>query len=172
MVNNVNGINVGCNNQAQNKKEPPYAELFKEHGVSPQEIKQYLDSKGINNPQQLQEALQSGDNPFNDLFAAKGISTEEVQAYEQKNGKPGQNESSNASQPPPPPPGGHGGPPPEILQELQKYGLQPQGSLAADKAAIASAKAQQSQQNGNNGYQTNFLSQQTIQGFKANNNLS
>lgn len=36
-----------------------------------------------------------------------------------------------------------GGPPPEILSELQKYGLQPTGSLEGDKAAIAAAKTQQ-----------------------------
>ncbi|MGD9581093.1 MAG: hypothetical protein AB7V50_06950 [Vampirovibrionia bacterium] len=50
---------------------------------------------------------------------------------------------------------GPGGPPPEIMQQLQQYGLQPQGSLQADLAAINAAKAEQSQNSG----QTNPIAQ-------------
>lgn len=38
------------------------------------------------------------------------------------------------------------GPPPDIQAQLDKYGLQPQGSLQADKAAIAQARLQQNSQ--------------------------
>lgn len=41
-----------------------------------------------------------------------------------------------------------GGPPADIKAQLEKYGLSPQGSLQADKAAIQAAKAQQQAQNG------------------------
>ena len=41
-----------------------------------------------------------------------------------------------------------GGPPADILAQLEKYGLSPQGSPQADKAAIQAAKAQQQAQNG------------------------
>lgn len=47
-----------------------------------------------------------------------------------------------------------GGPPPDIQAELNKYGLQPTGSLEGDKAAIAAAKAQK-QANGQNGINAN-----------------
>lgn len=43
--------------------------------------------------------------------------------------------------------GGQMGPPDYIKAQLDKYGLQPQGSLAADQAAIAAARAQQQANN-------------------------
>lgn len=50
-----------------------------------------------------------------------------------------------------------GGPPPGIQAQLNKYGLQPQGSLQADLAAIQQAKSQQGQTQGKEELTTNPL---------------
>ena len=49
---------------------------------------------------------------------------------------------------------GPGGPPPEIMAQLQQYGLEPQGSIEADLAAINTAK-----QNGQTGNSTQIEKQ-------------
>lgn len=157
MVFNIQGLNNGSQAQGMQKKEPPYASLFKEHGISPQEVQQYLQEKGLS-PKDVMEALKNGEQPFADLFAEKGITDEEVANYEQQNGKPGGGKGNG--QPP--------GPPPEILAQLQQYGLQPTGSLQGDLQAIQQAKSQQNGQNGQQPYNTNFLNPQIIQNFLNN----
>jgi hypothetical protein len=158
MVKSIQGIEGGMGQNGPQKKEPPYASLFKAHGITPQEVTQHLQEKGLNSPKEVMEALKNGENPFTDLFAKKGISPEEVEAYEQQMGKPGQKGPKG--------PGKPKGPPPEVLAELQQYGLSPTGSLQGDLAAIDQAKLAQNNQQ--QGYNTNFLDPQIKQSFQNN----
>ena len=151
MVNGIQAINGGMSPQGT-KKEPPYASLFKEHGISSQEVQAYLQEQGYNSPKEVMQALKNGENPFQQLFEEKGITDEEVASYEAEHGKPGQGKGKGS------PPG----PPPEILQQLQALNLQPTRSLQGDLTAIQQAKQEQQQQGG---YNTNFLAPEIIQNF-------
>lgn len=154
---NIQEFNGGMQAHGNKKKEPPFASLFKEKGISPQEVREYLESKGLNSPQEVREAMRNGEKPFAEFFEQKGISKEEVANYVQEHGSPGKGKGPSH--------GGPKGPPPEVMAELQKYGLQPTGSLQGDLQAIEQAKTQQ---NGQQGYNTNFLATDVIQNFLNN----